>query len=122
MGGLFFDDLNEWGWERCFAFIRSVGDSFFPLYETIVRRRQSLRYGKRERDFQAYRRARYVEFNLVYDRGTLFGLQSAGRTESILMSMPPEARWVYDWKPKAGSPENDLYCHYLQAQDWLEET
>ena len=122
VGGLFFDDLNEWGWTRSFDFVRAVGDSFFPPYEAIVKRRQTIAYGQRQRDFQAYRRARYVEFNLVYDRGTLFGLQSKGRTESILMSMPPNARWIYGWQPAAGSAENDLYSTYLQPQDWLKES
>lgn len=121
VGGLFFDDLNQWGWTRSFAFARSIGNSFFPAYEAIVKRRQPTKYGRRERDFQAYRRARYVEFNLVYDRGTLFGLQSKGRTESVLTSMPPNARWVYGWTPDKDSKENDLYSNYLQARDWLKE-
>ena len=121
VGGLFFDDLNEWGWERSFAFMRSVGDSFLPAYEDIVKRRQATGYGQRERNFQAYRRARYVEFNLIYDRGTLFGLQSKGRTESILMSMPPVARWIYNWTPAEGSAESDLYSTYLRPRDWLKE-
>lgn len=119
VGGLFFDDLNEWGFERCFAFHRSVGDHFAPAYLPIVSKRKDTPYGKRERDFQLYRRGRYVEFNLIYDRGTLFGLQSGGRTESILMSLPPAANWRYNWKPEPGSPEEALYNRYLQPRDWL---
>ncbi|GHC16292.1 oxygen-dependent coproporphyrinogen oxidase [Aidingimonas halophila] len=121
VGGLFFDDLNEWGFERCFAFQRAVGDSFLEAYLPIVKRRRDLPYGERERAFQCYRRGRYVEFNLVWDRGTLFGLQSGGRTESILMSMPPEAHWHYDWHPEPGSPEEMLYREYLHPRDWLGE-
>ncbi len=120
VGGLFFDDLNEWGFERCFAFMRSVGDHYLPAYRPIVARRRDMPWGDRERDFQLYRRGRYVEFNLVYDRGTLFGLQSGGRTESILMSLPPLVRWRYDWHPEPGSPEEVLYTEFLQARDWLE--
>lgn len=119
VGGLFFDDLNEWGFERCFAFMRSVGDHYLPAYRPIVERRKDTPYGERERDFQLYRRGRYVEFNLVYDRGTLFGLQSGGRTESILMSLPPLVRWRYDWRPEPGSPEARLYEEFLGARDWL---
>lgn len=119
VGGLFFDDLNEWGFERCFAFLRSVGDHYIAAYLPIVQRRKNTPYGERERDFQLYRRGRYVEFNLVYDRGTLFGLQSGGRTESILMSLPPIARWRYNWKPEADSPEEDLYENFLRPRDWL---
>ncbi|MBB3191423.1 oxygen-dependent coproporphyrinogen oxidase [Halomonas cerina] len=122
VGGLFFDDLNEGGFARCFAFQQAVGDSFLDAYLPIVRRRRDTPYGERERDFQLYRRGRYVEFNLVWDRGTLFGLQSGGRTESILMSMPPLARWTYDWQPEPGSPEARLYDHYLRPRDWLGET
>ncbi|HJO35696.1 MAG: oxygen-dependent coproporphyrinogen oxidase [Pseudomonadota bacterium] len=118
VGGLFFDDLNEWPFERSFAFLRSVGDHFWPAYEPILSRRRDTPYGERERDFQLYRRGRYVEFNLVYDRGTLFGLQSGGRTESILMSLPPEVRWRYDWQPEPGSAEAALYA-CLQPRDWL---
>jgi coproporphyrinogen III oxidase len=118
VGGLFFDDLNEGGFERCFALTRNVGDAFLPAYLPIVERRRDTPYGERERDFQAYRRGRYVEFNLVYDRGTLFGLQSGGRTESILMSMPPIVKWRYDWHPEAGSPEARLYDEFLVARDW----
>lgn len=120
VGGLFFDDLNEWGFEQCFAFMRSVGDHYVPAYRPIVSRRKATPYGERERDFQLYRRGRYVEFNLVYDRGTLFGLQSGGRTESILMSLPPLVKWRYDWQPSAGTPEADLYENYLRQRDWLD--
>ncbi len=120
VGGLFFDDLNE-GFERAFGFTRSVGDHYLPAYLPILRRRKDLAYGERERGFQKYRRGRYVEFNLVYDRGTLFGLQSGGRTESILMSLPPEVSWRYDWRPEPGSPEAELYEHYLRPRDWLAE-
>jgi coproporphyrinogen III oxidase len=119
IGGLFFDDLDEGGFARCFEFTRSVGDHFLPAYEPIVERRRELPYGERERDFQCYRRGRYVEFNLVYDRGTLFGLQSGGRVESILMSLPPQVLWRYDWKPEAGSPEAELYEKFLVVRDWL---
>ncbi len=119
IGGLFFDDLNDWGFDRCFGFMRSVGDHFLPAYRPIVQRRKSLSWGERERKFQLYRRGRYVEFNLIYDRGTLFGLQSGGRTESILMSMPPLASWEYDWHPGEGSPEADLYRLFLQPRDWV---
>jgi len=121
VGGLFFDDLNDGGFERCFAFQRAVGDAFLDAYLPIVARRRETPFGERERDFQLYRRGRYVEFNLVWDRGTLFGLQSGGRTESILMSMPPLARWAYDWHPEPGSPEAALYDHYLRPRDWLGE-
>ena len=121
VGGLFFDDLSEGGFEACFAFMRSVGDHFLPAYLPIVDRRQNQAYGERERQFQLYRRGRYVEFNLVHDRGTAFGLQSRGRTESILMSLPPLARWEYDWKPEPGSPEARLYEDYLRPRDYLSE-
>ena len=121
VGGLFFDDLNDWGFERCFEFVRRMGNDFLPTYTGIVKKRHATPYGKRERDFQQYRRGRYVEFNLVYDRGTLFGLQSGGRTESILMSLPPNAGWQYNWKPAAGSPEEDLYLHFLKPVNWLEK-
>ena len=121
VGGLFFDDLNEWEFERCFAFQRAVGDAFLEAYVPIVRRRQATEYGKRERDFQAFRRGRYVEFNLVWDRGTLFGLQSGGRTESILMSMPPLAQWQYCWTPEPGSAEARLADEFLTPREWLEE-
>ncbi len=119
VGGLFFDDLNEGGFERCFAFLRSVGDHYPLAYLPLVERRRAIPYGEREREFQLYRRGRYVEFNLVYDRGTLFGLQSGGRTESILMSLPPRVRWEYDWRPEPGSPEARLYDVFLQPRDWL---
>ena len=118
IGGIFFDDLCEPDFETCFALVRSVGDHFLSAYGPIVERRRSLAYGERERDFQAYRRSRYVEFNLVYDRGTLFGLQSGGRAESILVSMPPRAAWRYDWRPQPGSPEEALYTEFLRARDW----
>jgi coproporphyrinogen III oxidase len=121
VGGLFFDDLSDGDFEACFAFLRSVGDHFLPAYMPIVDRRKDQPYGEREREFQLYRRGRYVEFNLVHDRGTLFGLQSRGRTESILMSMPPLARWEYDWRPEAGSPEARLYDEFLKPRDYLSE-
>jgi coproporphyrinogen III oxidase len=121
VGGLFFDDLNENGFDRSFAFQRSVGDHFLPAFIPILERRKDQPYGDRERQFQLYRRGRYVEFNLVYDRGTLFGLQSRGRTESILMSMPPLVRWEYDWRPVAGSPEARLYEDFLRPRDFLTE-
>jgi coproporphyrinogen III oxidase len=119
VGGIFFDDFNESGFEQSFAMARSVGDHFLKAYLPILQRRISTPYGERERDFQAYRRGRYVEFNLVYDRGTLFGLQSGGRTESILMSMPPIVKWRYDWRPEANSPEARLYSEFLTGKDWL---
>ena len=119
VGGLFFDDLNEWGFEKSFAFMQSVAESYIKAYRPIVTKRKSIEFGERERDFQLYRRGRYVEFNLVYDRGTLFGLQSGGRTESILMSMPPNVRWRYNWQPEAGSAEAELYEKYLKHQDWV---
>lgn len=120
IGGLFFDDFNEGGFDNAFALTRAVGDAFIPAYQPIVERRAGMAFGERERDFQLYRRGRYVEFNLVYDRGTLFGLQSGGRTESILMSMPPEVRWRYQWQPAAGSPEARLYEQFLVHQDWVD--
>ena len=119
VGGIFFDDLNETDFETCFALVRSVGDRFIDAYRPIVERRRDLPYGERERDFQAYRRGRYVEFNLVYDRGTLFGLQSGGRTESILMSLPPVVKWRYDWRPEPGTPEAKLYEVFLVPRDWV---
>ncbi|MCF8006062.1 MAG: oxygen-dependent coproporphyrinogen oxidase [Methylovulum sp.] len=119
VGGLFFDDLNEWDFETCFAFMQSVGNAYIEAYLPIVQKRKDMVYGEREREFQLYRRGRYVEFNLIYDRGTLFGLQSGGRTESILMSMPPVAHWQYNWHPEPNSPEAALYSLYLQPQDWL---
>ncbi|MEF8721655.1 MAG: oxygen-dependent coproporphyrinogen oxidase [Candidatus Accumulibacter delftensis] len=117
VGGVFFDDLSEGGFERCFALTQAVGEAFTEAYLPIIDKRRDLPYGERERDFQAYRRGRYVEFNLVWDRGTLFGLQSGGRTESILMSLPPIVKWRYDWQPTAGSPEAELY-EMLQPRDW----
>ena len=119
VGGLFFDDLNQPGFEQSFALMRAVGEAFIPAYLPIVEGRKDTPYGERERQFQLYRRGRYVEFNLVYDRGTLFGLQSGGRTESILMSMPPLVRWQYGYQPEAGSAEAKLYDRYLKPQDWL---
>jgi len=121
IGGIFYDDLNEWGFDSCFSFMQSVGEHFLKAYLPIVQRRKNMAYSERERDFQLYRRSRYVEFNLIYDRGTLFGLQSGGRTESILMSMPPLARWEYNWQPKPGSKEAELYDVFLKPKDWLSE-
>lgn len=121
VGGLFFDDLNEWDFDTCFAFIRAVGDSYLHAYRPIVNRRKDTPYGDREREFQLYRRGRYVEFNLVFDRGTLFGLQSGGRTEAILMSLPPLVRWEYDYRPVPGTPEAELTDYFLQDRDWLAE-
>ncbi len=121
VGGLFFDDLNAWGFEACFAYQRSVGEAFLEAWLPIAARRRDLPHGERERSFQLYRRGRYVEFNLVWDRGTLFGLQSGGRTESILMSLPPLVRWEYDWHPEPGSPEARLYADFLRPRDWLAE-
>ena len=120
IGGIFFDDFAEAGFERGFAMLRAVGDAFLAAYVPIVERRRSSAYGEREREFQALRRGRYVEFNLVYDRGTLFGLQSGGRTESILMSLPPQVRWRYDFKPAPGSEEARLTTHFLRPRDWCE--
>jgi coproporphyrinogen III oxidase len=119
IGGIFYDDFDEGGFARAFAMTRSVGDAFLGAYLPILERRRAMPYGERERDFQAYRRGRYVEFNLVWDRGTLFGLQSNGRTEAILLSMPPLARWRYDWKPAPGTPEAALYTDFLPPRDWL---
>ncbi|WP_338057076.1 oxygen-dependent coproporphyrinogen oxidase [Salinivibrio socompensis] len=118
VGGLFFDDLNQWPFEQCFAYTQAVGKGFIDAYLPIVQCRKATPYGERERDFQLYRRGRYVEFNLVYDRGTLFGLQSGGRTESILMSMPPMARWEYNWSPEEDTPEARLYRNYLKPREW----
>ena len=120
IGGIFFDDLNEPDFASCFALVKSVGENFLPAYAPILERRRATAYGERERAFQAYRRGRYVEFNLVYDRGTLFGLQSGGRTESILMSLPPRVEWRYDWRPEPGSPEEKLYKDFLVPRDWLD--
>lgn len=126
VGGLFFDDLNssigkDGSFEECFKFMQSVGDHYIEAYRPIIARRKNTEYGERERDFQLYRRGRYVEYNLVYDRGTLFGLQTGGRTESILMSLPPLVKWRYNWKPEAGSPEAELYDNYLRPRDWSEQ-
>ena len=119
IGGLFFDDLNEWGFDRSFAFMQSVGDHYLDAYTPLVERRRETLFSDRERDFQLYRRGRYVEFNLVYDRGTLFGLQTGGRTESILMSLPPQVRFRYNWRPTEGTPEALLYERYLKPRDWV---
>jgi len=118
IGGIFFDDFSEPGFDKSFALLQSAGDAFLSGYLPIAERRKDTPYGEKERDFQAYRRGRYVEFNLVYDRGTLFGLQSGGRTESILMSLPPVVKWRYDWKPDTGSAEEKLYSEFLVARDW----
>ena len=119
IGGIFFDDLADQSFDHSFALMRSVGEHFLPAYLPVLQRRKQSGYGERERTFQAYRRGRYVEFNLVYDRGTLFGLQSGGRTESILMSLPPRAEWRYDWQPEPGSPEEALYKEFLVPKDWI---
>lgn len=119
IGGLFFDDFNEGGFENSFAFMKSIGDHFLEAYSPIVNRRKSIPYNPREKEFQLYRRGRYVEFNLVYDRGTLFGLQSGGRTESILMSLPPQVHWNYNWQPEENSAEAQLYTDFLPARDWI---
>ncbi|MDJ0877574.1 MAG: oxygen-dependent coproporphyrinogen oxidase [Halieaceae bacterium] len=119
IGGLFFDDLNEWDFKTCFGFMQAVGDAYLKAYLPIVQRRREIEYGERERQFQLYRRGRYVEFNLVYDRGTLFGLQSDGRTEAILMSLPPLVRWEYDYHPEPGSAEAKLTEEFLTSRDWL---
>lgn len=119
IGGIFFDDFSELGLEQSFALQRSVGDAFIQAYLPIVQRRKDTPFGERERDFQAYRRGRYVEFNLIYDRGTIFGLQSNGRTESILLSMPPIVKWRYDWHPEPGSQEAKLYTDFITGRDWL---
>lgn len=119
IGGLFFDDLNEWDFEKSFAFMRSIGDSYVPAYVPIVARRKNDAYQEAQRQFQLYRRGRYVEFNLVYDRGTIFGLQTGGRTESILMSLPPLVRWDYNWQPQAGTQEAALYQVLKQPRSWI---
>jgi coproporphyrinogen III oxidase len=119
VGGLFFDDLNEPGFDKSFEFLRCAADGFLDAYKPIVRKRATHPFGDRQREFQLYRRGRYVEFNLIYDRGTLFGLQSGGRTESILMSLPPLVEWRYNWSPEPGSPEEKLYTDYLRPRDWL---
>lgn len=119
VGGLFFDDLNEKDFDHSFGLMKSIGEHYIKAYRPIVNRRKEMKYGERERDFQLYRRGRYVEFNLVYDRGTLFGLQSGGRTESILMSLPPLVKWRYQWQPEPGSAEEKLYTEFLGSRDWL---
>lgn len=121
IGGLFYDDLNQWGFDKSFDFMKSVGNSYIKAYLPIVSRRKSLEYTDEQKEFQLYRRGRYVEYNLVYDRGTLFGLQSGGRTESILMSMPPLVRWKYNWQPTEGTDEALLYNHFLKPKDWVNE-
>ena len=121
IGGLFFDDLNSPDFATAFAFMQSVGDHYLPAYLPIVEKRKNIPYGQREKDFQHYRRGRYVEFNLVYDRGTLFGLQSGGRTESILMSLPPVVNWKYNYQPEPESAEAELYNFYLKPRDWIHE-
>lgn len=120
IGGLFFDDLTEGGFENSFALVKSIGDHFLPAYIPLVNKRKELVYGAQEKAFQLYRRGRYVEFNLIYDRGTLFGLQSEGRTESILISLPPQVSWQYNWAPDSKTPEAKLYNDFLPAQDWLD--
>lgn len=119
IGGVFFDDLNEWGFERCFAFMQSIGNAYIEAYQPIISRRKLQVFSQREKDFQLYRRGRYVEFNLLYDRGTLFGLQSGGRTESILMSLPPQVAWQYNWHPAPSTPEAELYEYYLKPREWV---
>lgn len=119
IGGIFFDDLNKWDFNQCFAFMQSVGTHYIKAYQPILAKRKVMEFGERERKFQLYRRGRYVEFNLLYDRGTLFGLQSNGRTESILMSLPPAVEWHYGYQPEAGTPEAELYSKYLVPQDWV---
>lgn len=121
IGGIFFDDFAELGFDQSFAMTQAVGDAFLDAYVPIVQRRRHTPYGEREREFQAYRRGRYVEFNLVFDRGTLFGLQSGGRTEAILMSMPPQVTWRYQWQPEPGTPEGRLYTDFLRPRDWADE-
>lgn len=120
IGGLFFDDLNAWGFKHCFAFTKNVGDTFLQAYLPLVQKRMHHRYGEREREFQCYRRGRYVEFNLLYDRGTKFGLQSNGRTESILMSLPPVVHWRYNWQPDTDTPEAQLVRYFLKPRDWVD--
>lgn len=119
IGGIFYDDLNKWGFEKCFAFMRQVGEHFIKAYQPILQRRKQHAFGQTEREFQMYRRGRYVEFNLLYDRGTLFGLQSGGRTESILMSLPPLVAWHYNWQPGADSQEAKLYEEFLPVREWV---
>ena len=121
IGGLFFDDLNQWGFEQSFAFMQSIGNAYIPAYQPILAKRKAMPFTEENKAFQRFRRGRYVEFNLVYDRGTLFGLQTGGRTESILMSLPPEVEWRYNWQPEAGSEEERLYSDFLKPKDWLKE-
>jgi len=121
VGGLFFDDLNTGGFDRCFSIMKAVGDAYLPAYQPIVAKRKAMVWTEQQKDFQLYRRGRYVEFNLVFDRGTHFGLQTGGRTESILMSLPPLVTWKYDWQPEPGSEEAKLYSDYLVPRDWLAE-
>ncbi|MFL0811231.1 MAG: oxygen-dependent coproporphyrinogen oxidase [Agarilytica sp.] len=121
VGGLFFDDLNQWGFDTCFAFLQSIGNSYCDAYVPIIERRKNISFDDKEKQFQLYRRGRYVEFNLVFDRGTLFGLQTGGRTESILMSLPPLVRWDYNWQPEQGSKEAKLTEYYLTGRNWLEQ-
>ena len=117
--GIFFDDLNQDGFESNFKLVQNLGNSYLTAYLPLIEKRQDTPFGEREKAFQKYRRGRYVEFNLVYDRGTLFGLQSKGRSESILMSLPPEVSWVYDWQPEAGSLEESLYKDFLSIKEWV---
>lgn len=119
IGGIFFDDLNKWGFDQSFAFMRQVGDHYIQAYQPIIAKRKALPFSEKEREFQQYRRGRYVEFNLLYDRGTLFGIQSGGRTESILMSLPPIVTWKYNWRPAIGSKEESLYKEFLVAKEWI---
>lgn len=122
IGGLFFDDLNEWGFDQSFAFLRSTGDHFLPAYQPILAKRKHTPFEAAQKEFQLYRRGRYVEFNLIYDRGTLFGLQSKGRTESILMSLPPNVKWRYNWSPEPGTAEHELYARFLPPKNWTNIT
>ena len=120
MGGLFFDDLNEWDQDTCFNFFTDIGRQFIKSYRPIVARRKHTPYSEKQKQFQLYRRGRYAEFNLIYDRGTAFGLQTGGRIESILMSLPPQTAWLYDWKPEPDSEEAKLYSHFLINRDWVQ--
>lgn len=118
IGGIFFDDLNQESFEKCFQLVKSLGESYLKAYLPIIEKRKDIPFGEKEKNFQKHRRGRYVEFNLIYDRGTIFGLQSKGRTESILMSLPPEVNWSYDWKPEPNTKEAELYTHFLPIKDW----
>lgn len=120
IGGLFFDDLNEWDFDTCFEFLKAVGNQYINAYRPIVARRKNISYSEKQKEFQLYRRGRYAEFNLIYDRGTAFGLQTEGRVESILMSLPPKATWVYDWKPSVGTEEERLYTEFLINKNWVD--